>query len=259
MKNYLSIINIIYVLIFLFWGFSLSCCATTSLKSENKVLDYYQNTPHHENLYWGIGSGKNLKEASEESRLSISWQLYTKVYERIEKKHLIENNNGKSTSKETIEIVARLETETSLQNVKRLDYKTSIDGLVHVLSYLNNDIKIPFNEQDILDQINRKYYMIKNTKLAGSAILPGTGQLLDGEFFKGGMMLTGAVGSVIGMIFGTSGMSSNYSSYLSAENSSTQQYYFNQYEDFRLVTIISGVFYLISSAVSAIDYEANSF
>ncbi len=110
-----------------------------------------------------------------------------------------------------------------------------------------------------MNQIDRTYKKRKNLKLTVSFTLPGTGQLLDGESFKGGLMLAGAAGSAFSLIYGIVQMEASYKDYQYAPNSSTREYYFDRWENFRLLSIVSGIFYLLSGVVSAIDFEANSF
>ena len=240
---------------------SLLNCATTPLKSDIKILNYYSNTPKEEDLYWGIGMGKNLPEASQNSRIDIATQLYTKIYEEIIRVHTVTSGGKEITPEEEsyFKSVAKLQTNAELYKVKRLDYKTSLNGSIGVLSYLNNGIETPFNEETALNQIDNTYRKRKILKLSTSFILPGTGQLLDGEPVKGGLMLAGAAGSAFGFIYSISQMQASYRDYQSAPNNSTQQYYLDRWESSKLLTIVSGILYLLSGAVSAIDFEANSF
>ena len=237
----------------------LSGCASFENQSQNKILNYYHSVPQLDGIYWGIGSGLSINEASENSRLDISKQIYSKVYEKIIRNTEIIDNGSEISSKDVLIVKAELETDTILTNVKRLDYKIGNDGIIYVLSYLNINSDIYLDESIILAKLNNSYNIKKNFKILSSAIVPGSGQLIDKYYLEGSLFAGTALASIFGVIYGFNMMGSTYQDYMAAENFSVQQYYYSQWEDYRMQTIMSGSLYLATSIISALNYGSKTF
>ncbi len=118
-----------------------------------------------------------------------------------------------------------LEFPEGLENLKTF---TTIWLLVEdtyiVLSYLNRGEE-PVNEGQLMRSIARLHKKHKTWKTVSSFFVPGTGQLIDGDYLKGGLMLTGALGAGLGIIAGALQMQTNYNEMQNAPNPATYQHY----------------------------------
>ncbi len=208
------------IALLLFTLLLLNACASNQNRDVKKLMNYYSNTPQDEYIYWGIGMGKTLAQATQNSRIDISGQVYSKIYSEVVMQSTDSTAMG---ANESITSMAQVQTESELEKVKRLDYKLVEDTYI-VLSYLNRGEE-PVNEGQLMRSIARLHKKHKTWKTVSSFFVPGTGQLIDGDYLKGGLMLTGALGAGLGIIAGALQMQTNYNEMQNAPNPATYQHY----------------------------------
>ena len=125
----------------------------TFYNDRSQIPRLWEHIPNDQNAIFGIGKGNNLDSATEKSIVDISKQMHSDVYAEILRESVIENLNGEVIAEEKLEQEVQFKTQTILENVKRLQHRTSNNGNVYAFSYVKIDNAVNVDEQRIIDEI----------------------------------------------------------------------------------------------------------
>ena len=230
----------------------LMSCGT--LKNGNsQVPRLYEHVPNIQGVYWGFGHGSNLRNATVESIIDISYQVYSEVNAELIRRMIIIDENGEVSKTEDFEQKALLKTYAILTNAKRLQYRTSTDGDVYALSYVKIDNAAIVDEQQIVEEIKMIEKKDKLIKSSMSVLLPGTGHMMNGQYAKGGLLLSVATSLSIGTFLLINEGYNAYDEYKRAPDPIAQEIYRRRAIEYFIGALIGGVAYIVEGVVCVVD------
>lgn len=229
-----------------------SSSQTTFSKADLKEIPrFYLDPPQMENVLFGLGQGRTLKEATAAAQTDIASQLESRITAEIKTQYKQEGNKGS----EKVEITSQQRTDILLKKVKRLDHKVTTHGYYYSLCFLPLEMQSGTEqiEQSIRKQIEEQEHAFKVKTTLFSSLLPGTGQIMNRNYTKGIFLLSTGVA-----LIGTASVffistAIDYQQSVNARNTSLRDYYYQRAFTKGIIGLISSILYIGEAIYSGID------
>lgn len=251
MKKVMLPILIVLTMIF-------ASCATT-LGNGNQTPTFYRQPPVQKGIFFGLGSGSSMAAAMAVARDDIAGQLGVSVSAAVSMSESEQTENGETTSSSSVEISSKHTINTILEFSKRLEYEQTGDGTFYVLIFYPEDTSIEYDETTMLEEIEaaERSKLVSSTIL--SSVLPGTGQLMNGNTAKGVVFLGTAVGLLGAGAYGFIDSQIQYQNALDAPNQELQDYYYGISTTSLIIGAVAAGLYGVDAIISGIEnYSSNN-
>ena len=227
-----------------------------------RIPGFYRNPPSMAGVLIGIGSGADNTEAMTKAMEDIATQLKVDVSLVIDARTKQTTEGGEIAFSEDVDVVSRQKVTAILKDTKRLHSTIADDGTYYVLVYYPTDERYKNEaereriEGELLDTIMSRYRSNLFVTTLFSSIIPGTGQMMNKHYLKGGILTAAAAGLLLTSALSTIGAMTDLKAADDArrnDNTLYERKYEAQAQEKLILGITAILLYIAESIYSGID------